>query len=54
VLLADIASTGFSGAESAQNQDRRRRGHLRSGPNRLVRHRGSKVDGRHAYYCSRR
>ena len=37
VLLADIASTGFSGAESGQRADRRCRRRLRARPDRPVR-----------------
>ena len=38
LMLPDIASTGISGAESAQHQSRRCRGGVRPGPNRPLRH----------------
>ena len=53
VLLADIASTGFSGAESGGVQigDCGRR--LRPGPDRPVRHRRRQADGRLAHHRRR-
>ena len=54
VLLADIASTGFSGAESGGVRDRRRGRRVRAGPDRPVRDGRRQADGRVARHRRRR
>ena len=50
VLLADIASTGFSGAESAEIRIGDTVAVFAQRPHRLVRHRGSEIDRRFVYH----
>ena len=54
VLLADIASTGFAGAESGRRPHRRRGRRLRPGPDRPLRDGRREADGRGAGHRRRR
>ena len=54
VLLADIASTGFSGAESGEHPHRRYGRRFCARPNRALRDRRREIDGRVVYYRRRR